>query len=71
MYNRPTRMRIFQTELEDEEGDEEEEDEEDRPPVPPPRSKSKEGGGPNAETKSPTRNSPNDRSVYYDALEDR
>jgi hypothetical protein len=60
-------MRIFQTELEDE-GDEEEED---RPPVPPPRSKSKEVSAVFSETKSPTRNSPNERSVYYDAVEDR
>ena len=70
VFIRPTRMRIFQTELEDEEGDEDEEDE-DQPPVPPPRSKSKEAANILNEAKSPTRNSPNERSVYYDALEDR
>jgi len=69
VFIRPTRMRIFQTELEDEEGEEEEE--EDQPPVPPPRSKSKEATAILNETKSPTRNSPNERSVYYDALEER
>ena len=63
VFIRPTRMRIFQTELEDEEG---EEDDEDQPPVPPPRSKSKESA-----TKSPTRSSPNERSVYYDAIDER
>ena len=65
-------MRIFQTELEDEEGDD---DDDDQPPIPPPRSKSKEATPAAAavlsETKSPTRSSPNERSVYYDALEER
>ena len=69
VFIRPTRMRIFQTELEDEEGDEDEE--EDQPPIPPPRSKSKEGPNILGDTKSPTRSSPNERSVYYDALEER
>ena len=67
-------------EEEEEEGEEEEEEEEsDVPPVPPPRSKSKESSlmndlnhgsneqGKQSTTTSPSR-SPNDRSIYYDAV---
>ena len=70
------RRKFFQTEIDD---DEEEDDEEGgqrreggsasgepAPPVPPPRSKSKESSLVN-ELKSPSR-SPNERSVYYDAV---
>lgn len=76
----PARMRIFQTEVDDDEDDEheddqeeDEEDEEDEPPIPPPRSKSKESSlssragvmrGKDEESRSP-----NDRSVYFDAAE--
>jgi len=57
---------------EDEEDEDEDEDEDevgDAPPVPPPRSKSKESSLVNEATaeKSPSR-SPNERSVYYDAV---
>ena len=57
-------------EEEGEEDGEEDEEESDNPPIPPPRSKSKESSLVNVaagDVKSPSR-SPNDRSVYYDAV---
>ena len=128
VFVRPThRMKIFQTEVDDDEDDEDEngdevdsdnnkikkshtgfglkqittrkeqpDESEDEPPVPPPRSKSKESslamdrsngtktgnpitvpaitniknsGDPQGDIKSPSR-SPNDRSVYFDAMGD-
>ena len=97
----PARMRIFQTEVDeddddvedDEELDEEHErqetsggrdddEEEEEPPVPPPRSKSKESslssrgarredldGGAGGTNVGGTSRSPNDRSVYFDAVQ--
>ena len=100
----PARMRIFQTEVDEDDDDvdddeeleeeherqetsggrDDDEEEEEEPPVPPPRSKSKEsslssrgarredlegGGGPGGIAAGGTSRSPNDRSVYFDAVQ--